>query len=170
MMTQEKISLASAAVAAASLLANVVLASLLYRFNRGNATLDLSLTGLKDMLHQLESTRLFEVDPEQEIWEFGFSTLKELANACPTATTAARHKRVPHRVQLQSDISDLCSHVKTLRSFQDSWRQYRSERETVDWRTLQEGWPDLVAATKALREAQPVAERCRRTLSGIARS
>jgi hypothetical protein len=166
--TQEKIALTSTVVAAISLLANVVMASVLYRLNRGNATHDVALTVLKDLLHRLESTRLFDIDPEQEIWEFGFDTLKELANLCPTATTAAGHKRIPRRVQ--AEISDLCAHVKRLRSFQDSWRQYRSEQKETDWRTLQRGWPDFGAATAALREAQPVAETCRKTLSDAVRN
>jgi hypothetical protein len=165
MTRQEEISLVSAVIAATSLTANLVMGIIIYRLNRSNLKRDDVLAVFRSLLHRLEVTRLFEVDPEQELWEFGFESLGELASQCAPATLAAQSRKlVPPEVR--TSVSKLSEHVKSLRALQDSWRLFRNKKEG-DWRSIQRSWPDIERATAALKAAQPVAAHCKRTLSSF---
>ena len=164
MTTQEQIALVSAAIAATSLTANLIMGFMIYRLNRRNLNRDQVLDVLRLLLLRLESTRLFEVDPEQEIWEFGFETLKELALQCAPAIFAVNSRFVTSDVR--ASVSQMDDHVKALRALQDSWRLFR-EGKSGDWRSIQRNWPNIQRATVALQAAKPVAAECKRTLASF---
>lgn len=163
MTNQEAIALASASIAAISLCANVVMGVVLYRQNRRNVSKDRVIGTLRSLLQQLEETRFFTVDPEQELWEFGFERLTEVNKACAQAVVALKGSRhVPQAVK--SSVAKMAAQVKELRAFQDSWRVFRVNR-VEDWRTDQAKWNDIKPAGALLKEAQDTAANCKATLS-----
>jgi hypothetical protein len=165
MSTQEQIALISAVIAATSVTANLLMGILLYKLNRRNLKRDEVLAVMKSLLHRLDATRLFEMDPEQEIWEFGFETLRELAVLCAPANVVTQTSRfVPSEVR--KVVPQLSNHVKGLRAFQDSWKVFRSDK-AGDWRSIQQEWPEIKEATAALQTAQPVAAECKRALLSL---
>lgn len=163
MTTQEAISVASAVVAAVSVTANVVMGITIYRLNRRNIARDDVVSVLRLLLQRLEHTRLFEVDPNSEIWEFGFETLRELAAECAPAHVAVQHTRSADQA-LRAAVSGMHDHVKGLRALQDSWRTFRHGKEG-SWADIQRSWPDVERAKAALDAARPVAQQCKRALS-----
>jgi len=165
MTTKEILEITSASIAVISICVNVVMGITIYRLNRGNLKRDEILAVLRSLLERLEYTRLFEIDPEQEIWEFGFDSLKELNLVCAPAIVASRSSRYVSSDVL-SAVEQLSRHVKDLRALQDSWRVFRRDKEG-DWRSIQETWPELQRATSALQNAQPVAAQCKTTLSSF---
>jgi hypothetical protein len=175
MTTQEKIALVSALIAAISVSANVILGIILYRHKKrddaeaerrkqGEATLANLVAALRPLLSELERTTLFEVRPEDEIWEFGFRTLNQLASLCASAYVAAQLSMFADQ-NLRAAVSGLHDHVKGLREFQDSWRVFSQPRKGENWRALQREWSDFPAATAALRAARPAMQQCKRALS-----
>ena len=163
MTTQEAISVAGAVAAAVSVTANVVMAITIYRLNRRNVARDEVVSVLRLLLQRLELTRLFEVDPNSEIWEFGFETLRELAGECAAAHVAVQYTRSASQ-PLCAAVSVLHDHVKGLRAFQDSWRTFRHGKEG-SWADIQRDWPDIERAKAALDAARPVAQQCKRIVS-----
>ena len=165
MTTQEILAITSASIAVISICVNVLMGIIIYRLNRGNLKKDEIFDVLRSLLNRLEYTRLFEIDPEQEIWEFGFDSLKELNLVCAPAVVAAQSSRFVSPDVL-SVVKNLSRHVKDLRAFQDSWRVFRKD-QVGDWRSIQQTWPELQRATSALHKAQPVAAKCKATLSSF---
>jgi hypothetical protein len=155
MTTQETISLVSASIAFLSLCANAVMAIALYKLNRRNLTHDDVLDALRALRQSLEATHYFDIDPEQEIWEFGFESLKNVNTASMSALIAVQSsRRVP--VDVRAAVESMAAEVKRLRGYQDGWRSFRVNK-TGDWREIQQYWPQLPTATKDLRRAQLVA-------------
>ena len=165
MTTQEEISLVSAAIAATSLTANVLMGITINRLNRRNLKRDEILAVLRSLLQRLEYTRLFEVDPEQEIWEFGFESIRELALQIAPAIVAVKSSKFTD-LEVRTSVSQLGDHVKALRAFHDSWRLFRHGKPE-DWRSIQRDWPDIERARVALEAAKPVAVQCRDTVSSF---
>jgi hypothetical protein len=132
---------------------------------RGNPRQDEVLAVLRSLLEKLEYTRLFEIDPDQEIWEFGFETLGALALLCASAIVAVRGSSFVTS-EVRTSVSQLSDHVKRLRAFQDNWRLFRNDKGG-DWLSIQRNWPDITRATKALQAAQPIAAHCKSTLSSF---
>jgi hypothetical protein len=179
MTTQETIALVSALIAAISVSANIILSVFLYRHKKRDdeeadrrkqreAALATLVVYLRPLLSELERTNLFNLSPEDEIWEFGFVTLSKLAELCASAHIAGDTSSFVDQ-NLRTAISGLHHHVKVLRGFQDSWRDFSQARKGEAWRALQQEWPDLQAATAALQAARPVAERCKLALSHFLR-
>ena len=191
MTTQETISLVSTVIAAIGLVTTAVLSITLYRrkkhddeeANRRRKRDDedadrlkqrevelASLVGyLQPLLNELERTNLFDVSPEDEIWEFGFSTLGRLAELCASAYIATDISRFAGQ-KLRAAISRLHHDVKGLRAYQDSWRIFSKDKESGDWRALQREWPDIRSATAALQAARPIAKECKGALSQFLRN
>jgi len=103
------------------------------------------------------------MDPNQEIWEFGFDTLKVLAGLCASAHVAVQHFHFKDGT-LRTAVSGLHDHVKRMRALQDSWRDYRHGKEGAPTE-LQKTWPDFDRAKAALQVAGPAAQQCKRLLS-----
>ena len=175
MTAQEKIALVSTVIAAISVSTTVVMGITLYRLKKRDdqetdrrkqreAALGTLVSYLRPLLSELERTNLFDISPEDEIWEFGFLTLSTLAELCASAHIAADTSSFTDQ-NLRAAISRLHHHVKGLRGFQDNWRDFSQARKGEDWRALQQEWSDLQAATAALQAARPVAEQCKRALS-----
>jgi hypothetical protein len=178
MTTQETLALVSTLIAAISVSANVILSIILYRRKKRDdaeaerrkqrevARADL-VAALRPLLSELERTTLFEVRPEDELWEFGFRTLSQLAGLCASAHVATQLSMFADQ-NLRAAVSGLHDHVKGLREFQDSWRIFSqpfSQPKRGNWRALQPEWPDFPAATAALRAARPAMQQCKRSLS-----
>jgi len=162
MTNQEALTLVGASIAFASLCANVAMGISLYRLSRRNIKHDKDLDTLRDLFQRLEATHLFTMDPEQEIWEFGFETLKEINSSCSTALVAVQTSRmVP--AEVKSAVESMAIEVRSLREYQDSWRTFRTEKSGA-WRDVQQRWPDLGSATSTLANAKGVAAECKRKL------
>jgi hypothetical protein len=162
MTTEEQIALASAGIAALSLLFNVGQAVVIHRLKRRNLKRDAVVDVLRSLLQKLEYTRLFDVDVNQEIWEFGFVTLRDLAAFCAAAHVTVQHSRFAEQ-DLRAVVSQLHVHVKSLRAFQDSWETFRHGKDGPV-NEIQLNWPEIEQAKAALQAAQPIAQNCRRTL------
>lgn len=163
MTNQEAISLASVIVATISVSANIVMGITIYRRNRRNIARDDLVSVLRLLLQKLEHTRLFEVDPNYEIWEYGFVTLSELAAECASAHVAVQHARSADDA-LREAVSGLHDHVKSLRALQDSWQTFRHGKEG-SWVDIQRSWPDIERAKAGLDAARPMAQQCKRAVS-----
>jgi hypothetical protein len=162
MTNQEALTLVGVSIAFASFCANVVMGISLYRLSRRNVKHDKDLDTLRELFQRLEATHLFTMDPEQEIWEFGFEILKEINTACSTAVVAVQTSRVVP-AEVKSAVEGMAIEVRKLREYQDSWRTFRTDK-SGDWRDVQQHWPDLGFATSTLTNAKGVAAECKRKL------
>ena len=160
MTTQDKIAIVSALIAAAGILVTI----LIYRLKRKHLKRDQVIVAFRSLLQKLEHTHFFDVDPEQEIWEFGFDSIKELASLCAPAAVAANSNFVPKNVR--ASVLQLNAQVKGIRALHDSWRLFRNGKGD-DWRSIQRTWPDIERAKAVLQVAQPVAAQCKRELSSF---
>lgn len=163
MTTQETISLVSASIAFLSLCANAIMAIALNKLTRRNLKHDDVLEALRALRQSLEATHYFEIDPDREIWKFGFESLKIVNTVATGALIAVQSsRRVPDKVR--ASVEKMAAEIKRLRKYQDDWRSFEVNK-TGDWREIQRQWPQLPAANKDLESAQLVAAECKKQLS-----
>jgi len=160
MTTPDKIALASAVLVGVGILVTI----LMYTLQRRHAQLDQAKIALRALLQKLKETHFFGIDPEQEIWEFGFDSIKGLASLTAAADVAANSRLVPKSVR--ASVSELHAQVNGIRALHDSWRLVR-EGKKGDWRSVQKNWLDIQRATSALEVAKPVAARCKQELESF---
>ncbi|KWK06111.1 hypothetical protein WM11_12040 [Burkholderia ubonensis] len=156
---------ASVVIAATSLAFNVIQAIIIYRLGRVNLTRDQAIAVARSLLQELERTQLFTIDAHQEIWEFGFETVRNLASHNAVfQVTVMRSKFVSD--DTRRAVTQLQEHVQRIRALHDSWRAFR-DGKGGNWLEIQRTWPDIERAEALLKATQPVAEHCKRSLTNF---
>jgi len=163
MTTPERISLASAIIAAVSLTVNVLQATIIYRLNRRNVARDDLIESLRLLMEKLEYSRVFAVDPNNEIWKYGFESLREFAAICSSAHVAVQHTKFVN-APLRDAVSELHDHVKALRSLHDSYSTFAHNKRGAP-ANIQKDWRDWERAKACLQAARPIALKCQRSIS-----
>jgi len=160
MTTPDKIALASALVAALSMIANVAQAFWIHRLAARGAVREKLEDVLAALQSELHRSHLFDMSPHMEIWEFGFETLQSVSVLLSTAQVALeRQADVPR--SLYSAINDVAGRVKKLRAFRDSYTMFRhgNNESPVE---VQKKWPDWNNSIRLLAELQPRVVRVKR--------
>jgi hypothetical protein len=116
-----------------------MVAASLCKLNHRNLKHDDVLDELRGLQQGLLATSFFDVDPEQEIWE------------------------VP--VDVRNTVRMMSREIKRLRAHQDTWRNFKANERNIDWREIQQRWPDRSLAKTDLARAQVVAAACKRRLA-----
>ena len=186
MDTKEIIATVSSSIAALSLIANVLLAiaknkadaaarkaqaeaaDALRKTQKAEATRDEVVESLRLVLQHLERSRFFDVDPDKEIWDYGFRSLEVLADLCSTAHVLVQHSTVVER-DLRETISELHDRVKALRSLRDSYSTHAHSKTDAPAH-IQTSWEDWERAKRGLENAHPTVQKCKRLISEFLRN
>lgn len=156
----ETVAMVSAAIAAGSLLLNIIVAIFGRNYRTRVARDDELRARLYDLKHRLDGTNLLTVTPHYEMWEFGFQSLEGLREAavrCNSILEIAPFGKIP--AELKKGVAQLVNDIKELFRYRDSYTRFsKGERITSQEKIMK--WPDFENAKSALSNLQG---ECRRT-------
>lgn len=154
MTVDQTIALASAVCAAISIIANAVQAYWIYRLT-ASATDKSSQADKFAALHsELSRTRLFTMEPYDEVWEYGFETLRNVGVLLGAVETAVirRSGNVPKA--LRHTLTEVSAMIRDVRAYNDGYTALRRHRNLAP-HEVQREWADWHRSVAALQRLQP---------------
>ena len=141
-------------VAAASLTVNVLQAWLL-RTTTSTASRKQDVTNaLRTIIGQFDSSKIFTVPPNTEVWDKGFKSLATIRATLATSNVVIQHARsniVPDEVRIVVD--NILREVQIVYDFNDSFIPIQRGREFVPSEDIRK-WKEKIAAEIALAGLQ----------------
>lgn len=165
MSTEETIAAVSAALAAVSILANIGQAWWIHRLTE--TTLDRKdlIDVLATLQAELYRSNLFDMNPHDEVWEYGFETLQHVSGLIAAAQVAiGRRKNIPPR--LHAALHNVATRVKLLRLYRDDYTQFRHGKGLPPYE-VQRQWPKWEDSINQLISLQPAAVNLRQEIDAF---